>query len=95
MFDSNPLEIKVTDFFLEKFNGRDKLSIMPQFVELSIFQSIFQPNVKAQALINDSIGLFSNYPLTGEEIVTIQYEQQNGLGTSSPIEREFKFIINS
>lgn len=94
MSSSNPLEIKVTDFYLQKFNGSDKLSIFPQFVELSIFQSIFQPNVKAQALINDSIGLFANYPLTGEEIVTIQYEQLNGAGSSLATEREFKFIIS-
>jgi hypothetical protein len=93
MANLNPLEIKIKDISIEKFNGTDKLSIMPQFVELSVYQSIFEPVMKAEMLFNDSIGLFVNYPFTGEEIITIQYEQLVGVGAKESNSKEYKFII--
>ena len=58
MANLNPLELKIVDIKIKKFIGTDEMSIMPQFLEISIFQSLFEPVIKAQMLINDNIGLF-------------------------------------
>jgi hypothetical protein len=82
MVNLNPLEIKITDITLEKFYGKDRMSIMPQFVEAVFYQSIFEPFIRVDLLVNDQIGLFVNYPLTGEELVTITYEQVDATNTT-------------
>ena len=87
--DKNPLETAISDVSIMKFDGSDKMSIMPQFTELTLYQSIFEPVMKAEMLINDSIGLFVNYPFTGEEIVTVTWRQNN----INDISTTLKFII--
>jgi len=94
MASLNPLEIKITSVWIEKFNFTDKQNLLPQFVELSIYQSIFEPTIKAEMLINDNIGMFSNYPFTGEEIITIEYQQLTGIGIGKPNTKKIKFIIS-
>jgi hypothetical protein len=92
MVNLNPLEIKITDITLEKFYGKDKMSIMPQFVEAVFYQSIFEPFIRVDLLVNDQIGLFVNYPLTGEELITLTYEQVDiGFSISTP--KQVKLII--
>lgn len=93
MANLNPLEIQITSITMQKFNGNDKMSLMPQFVELSIYQSIFEPVMKAEMLLNDNIGLFVNYPFTGEEIIDIEYRQLAGIGVSESDTSSIKFII--
>ncbi|CAB5221327.1 hypothetical protein UFOVP245_127 [uncultured Caudovirales phage] len=94
MANLNPLEIKITDISIQKFNGSDKMSLLPQFIEISIYQSIFEPAIKAEMLVNDQIGLFTNYPFTGEELVVINYQQMAGIGISKSDMKEIRFIIN-
>jgi len=89
----NPLKLTINDITIEKFNGQDKMSIMAQFVEISVYQSIFESSVKAEMLINDQIGLFVNYPFTGEELVTVYYQQNNLVQNTSPIPKKLSFII--
>jgi hypothetical protein len=93
MANLNPLEIKITKLKIKKFNGNDEMSLMPQFVELSIYQSIFEPVMKAELLINDNIGLFVNYPFTGEELINIEYQQLSGLDAGESDTSDMQFII--
>lgn len=93
MRNLNPLEVRITDVKIEKFNSNDRMSIMPQFMEISIYQSIFETTIRAEMLINDSIGLFTNYPFTGEEIITISYQQMTKVTDGKPDLRELKMII--
>jgi len=100
MANLNPLDIKIINVEIQKFNGNDKMSIQAQFVELSLFQSMFEPTIKAEMLVNDQIGLFVNYPFTGEELVIITYEQINSVSgiaareANSPTQTfTLKFII--
>lgn len=74
---NNPFNIKIQDIVITKFDGTNPLNLMSQFVEISIYQSLYKPLIKAEMLVNDAIGLFTNYPLTGEEIITINYEQSD------------------
>lgn len=93
MANLNPLEINLTEITITKFDGTDKLDLMPQFVELVVYQSIFEPVMRAELLINDNIGLFVNYPFTGEEILNIEYQQLTGIGTGKSDTTSIQFII--
>lgn len=91
--DKNPLEIIVNYVKFTKFDGSDTIDIMPQFIELTLYQSIFEPVMKAEMLVNDNIGLFVNYPFTGEEIVTIEYKQNSDLSAGQIESTIIQFII--
>jgi hypothetical protein len=91
--DFNPLKLTVNDVTIQKFNGQDNMSIMAQFVEVSVYQSLFESAIRAELLINDHIGLFVNYPFTGEEFVTIEYQQNQINSNISPVPKTIKFII--
>ena len=97
MANLNPLELKIIDVKIEKFNNQDRMSIFPQFIELSIFQSLFEPVIKAEMILNDNIGLFVNYPFTGEELITIYYQHISNEGgdysTERVTPRQNQFII--
>jgi len=97
MANLNPLELKIIDIKIEKFNNQDRMSIFPQFIELSIYQSLFEPVIKAELVINDTIGLFVNYPFTGEELITINYQHISNQGSDYSVDRitpkQLQFII--
>jgi len=90
---SNPLQIQVTDVRITKFNKTDSMSIFPQFVELVLYQSLFEPVIKAEMLVSDKIGLFTNYPFTGEEFIDITYKTLTGINATTSTEKKIKFII--
>ena len=96
MANLNPLGIKISNIEIEKFNKRDKMSLMPQFMELTIYQSMFESTIKAEMLVNDPIGLFVNYPFTGEELIIVTYDQINTGGSNlynARSNNQLKFII--
>ena len=96
MANLNPLGINISKIEIEKFNKKDKMSLMPQFMELTIYQSMFEPAIKAEMLINDPIGLFVNYPFTGEELIIVTYDQINTGGSNlynARSNNQLKFII--
>jgi hypothetical protein len=95
MANLNPLDIRLTKVIMTKFNGSDEIDISPQFVETSIYQSIFKPYIEGEMLINDQIGLFVNYPLLGEELITIYYEQLQGAPDFRSSEKKISFIIKN
>lgn len=73
-FSPNPLDLQIKDVRLIKFDGSDPISILPQTLEINIYQSLFSPLMKATIFVGDFIGLYTNYPLLGEEIVEITIE---------------------
>jgi hypothetical protein len=91
--DKNPLEVLISNVTIIKFDGKDEQSLMPQFVELTLYQSIFEPVMKAEMLINDNIGLFVNYPFTGEEIITVTYSQNSDVLATDSNLTKLQFII--
>lgn len=74
IFPANPLDLRINDIQLIKYNGADPVSILAQAIELNIYQSLFTPLMKATLLLGDFIGLYTNYPLLGEEIIEISIE---------------------
>lgn len=71
---------------------RNSLNIIPQVHEISIYESIFEPILKCEIAIIDYIGLFTNFPLTGEEIVVISYRNVGDDGAVNT--REWTFAID-
>jgi hypothetical protein len=71
---SNIEEITLYKFGPGFLNFQDNVNITPQVIELNLYESIFAPVLRAELVMNDAIGLFTNFPLTGEEVVKITYE---------------------
>lgn len=83
--------IKINSIIVTKFSALtsgipavpDKLTsinILPQVHEVSIYESIWNPVMKCEIAVVDFIGLFTNFPLTGEEIITIEYSNVGDAG---------------
>ena len=68
-----PVDFKLKDISLIKYDNSARISILPQLVELDIYQSLFSPLMKATLFLADFIGLYNNFPLVGEEIVEITW----------------------
>lgn len=71
----NMVTAKIEDIIITKYGDKDPLSLMPQFVEIQLFQSLFRGIIEAELIINDPISLTSNYPVVGEEKITITYQE--------------------
>lgn len=89
VIDSTPLSSKITDIRLISFNGEHEINIVPQVYGLELYESLFSPLQKAVLTIYDPISLFNNFPLLGEEFVTITVE------IDSNTRRTFGFCIES
>jgi hypothetical protein len=71
-------EATIDEVVLYKFgNGAlssfRKINIISQVIELNVFESIFSPVIRAEIVVGDAIGLITNFPVSGEEIVKIVY----------------------
>lgn len=100
MADSvDPIGCKITAINMFKPRRQEKINLLPQFIELNIFQSIFQACIKAEMVVVDPIGLFYNYPMVGEETIEIEYEptrDNDGEGPNRTMEVfSWKFMVNS
>lgn len=70
----NMVPAKITDVKIFKYGRKDKLSLMPQFIEFSFYPSLFRGLMEAELVINDTISLHTNYPIVGEEIIEVTYQ---------------------
>lgn len=96
-----PFTTKIKNINLHKFssiggnaNGNTIVDILPLFTELNLYQSLFEPLLRGELYINDSVGLFHNFPLSGEEFYEIIYEETDFLATSS-ITKKLYFVADS
>lgn len=55
-------------------NKKTSLNILPQVREITIYESIFSHVNRCEIAVVDYIGLFHNFPLSGEEIIVIEYK---------------------
>lgn len=102
---SYSIEIKSINMY--KFNAlkgvlpvtpdkQSSINLIPQVQELAIYESIFEPLIRAEIAVVDYIGLFTNFPLTGEEIIIITYENIGDISVSDvPETRRFVFAIDA
>lgn len=53
---------------------KNSLNIYPQVREVTLYESIFSSVMRCEIALVDYIGLINNFPLSGEEIVIIEYK---------------------
>lgn len=69
-----PFTISLTKVTLTKFSGGQNINLLPQLVEVNIYQSLFEPVLQADILINDAIGILENFPMLGEETIEFSFK---------------------
>lgn len=53
---------------------KSSLDITPQVVQVNLYENLFMPVMRAELSVVDLIGLFVNFPISGEEIIIIRYK---------------------
>jgi hypothetical protein len=91
---NNPFSARILDIQMTKFNNTDKMSILPQVIELVVYQSVFSPIMRATLAIHDLVNLIGNYPISGEEIVEIILDQDSDMDAYGSKRRRLKFIVS-
>lgn len=81
-------------------DGKETVNIYPQVNEITIYESLFSPIIKCEIAIIDYIGLFTNFPLTGNEIIEVRYKNVGDInsttsGTPRDKEQVYLFAIES
>lgn len=75
------------------------IELLPQMIQFNIYQSIFEPFLKAQLTVADTIGIRSNFPVLGEEIVRVSFRDtfqiRNGADKGIPNNLEFSVVSSS
>lgn len=86
--DKLPLQTKIEEVWLIDFEGNRRIDIFPQVFEINLYESLFSTLKKASITIYDSIGLFNNFPLIGEEFIGIKMR-------TGDVETRYAFVIDS
>jgi hypothetical protein len=66
--------IKFDRLELESLVTKKKLDIKPIVLEMSIFESMAQPFVTAEFVIEESLSLVSRFPIVGQEHIHVTYD---------------------
>lgn len=66
-----PLSLTISDIRIRNHLNTYEMSVFPQLREVNIYSSIFSTLQRMEITLYDGIGLLSNFPLVGEEIVSI------------------------
>lgn len=93
MTDTNPYLVGVDEISMTKFDGRDQMSIKPQVVEVVLYQSTMSPTLKVTLLFNDYVNLLNNYPMVGEETITLTLKQRGP--NDEPTTYTAEFVISA
>ena len=93
MSDTNPYLVGVDEISMVKFDGTDQMSIKPQVVEVVVYQSIFSPTLKVTLLLNDYVNLLNNYPMVGEETITLTLKQRGP--DDEPVTYTAEFVVSA
>jgi hypothetical protein len=87
-FGKLPASLEIAEIILTNYEGDFSLNILPQFVAMDIYMSIFSPTMRAEVLMTDSVGLLSHFPIVGEERIEIRFKNAVNSGM-----RKLKFRV--
>lgn len=75
ILNAEPGDIDVRKVELKKWTRADSVAIdiKPQIAEINIFEDLEQPSMIADILLVDSLNLVQDFPIIGEESITITY----------------------
>lgn len=77
MADSKSNSYQLGDVLVNKLNliGEGKTrDIIPQVIELSLFEDIMTPYMNLILQINDAIGLLRTFPIIGDEMIELEFQ---------------------
>ena len=66
------------------------IDLIPQLVELNLFEDIYSSTISGNLVLNDSLGLLSNFRINGTEFVQITLRK--GTQDDNPIQRTFRIF---
>ena len=64
--------LDIQSVILKKMNN-ESIDVTPMLAGLNIYQSIFQPFMRADLTLYDAAGLHNNFPLVGEETIEVTW----------------------
>jgi hypothetical protein len=65
-----------------------RISLLEIFLELNLFESIFEPFMTGKLILTDTLDLYKNFPLVGNELIEMTF-----LELSTNINRVMKFRV--
>lgn len=69
----HPGFIEIIDLKLKNYAGKEE-SILPYFIEMNIQEDLFLSACYGDIVLLDSVAFYENFPIIGEETLTIQYK---------------------
>lgn len=79
---------EVEILFIEVYSHKkEKIDILPQMVEMSIFEDIFSNSIHGSLIVSDSYDLIFNFPFIGEELIKIKLRTPS-MGDAGTVEYE-------
>lgn len=86
-------QAEITGVKLISFSQQEAIDLLPQMGIINVYEGIFEPLVKAEIFMTDHIGLFVNFPLTGEEFIVLSYRPTSD--KENAVEYDRVFVINA
>lgn len=82
--------------FPKEGNKNTSIDLIAQVLNINLYESIFSNLLKVEVTVGDHIGLFTNFPLTGEEVLTVRYKTVKDM-RKGPVEKihDLYFFIES
>ena len=84
--DFRPSDVNLESITITSTDNKRRYSLMSQVTRIDIFESIYSPVIYAELQIQDSIGLDQNFPIKGEEYISIIFSTPGSEST------EYQFI---
>jgi len=83
-------DVQIKAITLSQLSGGKSVSIAPQVVGFSIYESIINPVITAELMVYDAVDLLYSFPIIGEEKVSIEFATAGYDDTVT-----YDFIVNS
>lgn len=71
--ESGDINIIKVELFKSMNSGATPVDVRPQIVSLSIFEDVEHPTMQLEVTLIDSLNLVQDYPIVGEETITVSY----------------------
>jgi len=73
---TSPSKVDITSVMISNTMGKE-LEILDLVTEINVYESLYSPILKGSLQIVDAAGVLANLPITGQEVITIQYTRDD------------------
>lgn len=74
-------DINIIDITMSSIDGNRKYNLIKQCISMDIYESIHAPAIFCELNINDSARVYQEFPIIGEELISISFETPSNPGT--------------